>query len=143
MEAGKPRLLLAVLRITAGDNVIDNFEHGSTGNLVAPIDLDTGTVGAARGSIRKDWPTMAAFSRHPETGHAIEGFKIPHWTAMIALALKSQQSLPALKSTGWDIAMTPEGPLLIETNAFYSVDILQVAHQRGFKRELLRELGVC
>jgi hypothetical protein len=141
MDRGKPRLLLGVLRITVGDNVTDNFHHGSTGNLVAPIDIGTGALGTARGSTRKDWPAMAAFSCHPETGHPIEGFRVPQWAEIVALALKSQQSLPALKSTGWDIAVSPEGPVLVETNALYSLDILQVAHRRGLKRELLRELG--
>jgi hypothetical protein len=143
MVRGQPRLLLGVLKITVGDNVTDNFHHGSTGNLVAPIDLDSGVVGAARGSTRRDWPAMAAFSRHPETGHSIEGFIVPGWSEVVALALRSQQSLPSLNSTGWDIAVTADGPLVIETNARYSVDILQVAHQRGLKRDLLRELGTC
>jgi hypothetical protein len=142
MDSGRARLLLAVMKITVGNNVTDNFHSGSTGNLVAPIDLGTGVLAAARGSTRKDWPAMTAISHHPDTGHAIEGFVIPNWTEIVALALKSQQSLPLLKSTGWDIALTPQGPVLVETNAFYSVDILQVAHRRGLKRELMQELGV-
>jgi len=140
MKEGGPRLLLAILKITVGDNVTDNFHHGSTGNLVAPIDVTSGRVSAARGSKRKDWPEMKNFSHHPETGNPIEGTIIPGWPHVVRTVLEAQESLPDLKSTGWDIAITPDGPLLVETNAYYSVDIMQVAYQRGLKRELMREL---
>lgn len=141
MDRGEPRLLLAILKITVGSNVTDNFHHGSTGNLVAPIDLATGALAAARGSTRTDWPAMTTVGRHPDTGHPIEGAVVPCWEELVALVLAAQRSLPLLKSAGWDIAVTPEGPILVETNAFYSVDILQVAYGRGLKGELMRQLG--
>lgn len=142
MYAGKSRVLLPYLKITVGSNVTDNFHHGFTGNLVAPIDLRTGVLAAARGSTRNDWPAMTEIPRHPDTGHAIEGFALPFWDEIIALALRAQQSLPLLKSTGWDIAVTPDGPVLVETNALYGLTSLQVAYRRGVKRELLQELGI-
>jgi hypothetical protein len=143
MDHGKPRLLLGVLKITVGDNVTDNFHHGTTGNLVAPIDLDTGELGPARGLVRRGWPALATFTHHPNTAGRIEGFRIPDWPQLVALALEAQQTVPSLKSTGWDIGLTPSGPVLVEANAYYSVDILQVAHRRGLKRELLQRLGAC
>jgi hypothetical protein len=141
MNAGTPRLLLSILKITVGDNVTDNFHHGSTGNLVAPIDVASGRISAARGSKHKDWPVMTTFSHHPDTGNAIEGTTIPGWPHVVRIVLEAQASLPELKSTGWDIAITSSGPLLVETNAYYSVDIMQVAYRRGLKRELMRALN--
>jgi hypothetical protein len=47
---GEPRLLYAMLRIPVGANVTDNFAHGTTGNIVAPIDIDSGRLGKCRGS---------------------------------------------------------------------------------------------
>lgn len=140
MSAEGPRLLWAILKITVGANVTDNFHHGSTGNLVAPIDVASGRVSAARGSRRTDWPEMTTLSHHPDTGNAIEGIVIPGWPDVVRTVLAAQDSLPELKSTGWDVAITPDGPLLVETNAYYSVDIMQVAYGRGLKRELMREL---
>jgi hypothetical protein len=139
-DNGKARLLLAIMKITVGANVTDNFHHGSTGNLVAAIDLASGRLSAARGSTRRDWPTMRELPDHPDTGERIEGFVVPLWDEVVQLALRAQQSLPRLKSAGWDIAVTDEGPLLVETNLTYSVDIMQVAYRRGLKRQLLREL---
>ncbi len=55
---------------------------------------------------------------------------------MLSLACRAQESLPLLRSTGWDIALTPDGPLVVEANNTYSVDILQVAYGRGLRHEL-------
>jgi hypothetical protein len=139
-DNGRARLLLAIMKITVGTNVTDNFHHGSTGNLVAAIDLGSGRLSAARGSMRKDWPTMQELPNHPDSGERIEGFVVPAWDQVIRLALQAQESLPQLKSAGWDIAVTDAGPLLVETNLTYSVDIMQVAHRRGLKRQLMHEL---
>jgi hypothetical protein len=90
--------------------------------------------------MRKDWPTMQELPNHPDSGERIEGFVVPAWDQVIRLALQAQESLPQLKSAGWDIAVTDAGPLLVETNLTYSVDIMQVAHRRGLKRQLMHEL---
>ena len=60
---------------------------------------------------------------------------------MTELFLRAQQSAPALKSAGWDIAVTLDGPLLLEANLTYGTDILQVAYGRGLKSELLGALA--
>ena len=141
MDNGKGKILFALLKITVGGNAADNFHYGVTGNLLARVDLESGRLYAARGSARKDWPAMDVFTHHPETGAPIEGVTLPEWDGIVHLALTAQESLPLLKSTGWDIACTPDGPVLVEANASYSVDILQVAYGRGLKRELLQQLA--
>jgi hypothetical protein len=143
MDGDTPRMLLAIMKITVGDNVTDNFHNGSTGNLVARIDMETGELDTACGSVRKDWPAMMPVDHHPDTGHAIKGFTIPGWPSIVSLALKAQHSLRSLRSAGWDIAVTSEGPVLVETNAYYSVDLLQVAYRRGLKQELMQLLDAA
>lgn len=133
---GIPRLLFAVLRIPVGDNVTDSFFHGTSGNIIAPIDLDTGRLGKCRGSASRSWPDIVEVSVHPDTGNTIEGFQIPMWEEVLTLLEQGQKSLPTLKSLGWDIAVTDEGPLIVETNATYDIDLIQVAHQRGVRSEL-------
>jgi hypothetical protein len=142
MDAGRPKILYALLKITVGENAVDNFYHGSLGNLLARIDIESGRLYAARGSSSREWPTMADVTHHPDTGAAIEGFVVPHWRDIIHLVVEAQQTLPHLKTAGWDIAVTPDGPVLVETNAAYSMDILQVAYGRGLKGDLARHLGI-
>lgn len=142
MRQGRAELLIADLKITAGESVTDNFSKGKSGNLLASIDVSTGRVGVAWGSTRKDWPVMAPFTRHPETGRPIEGQKLPFWSELVQVALSAQESVPQLKSLGWDIAATTDGIMLVEANGTYDVSILQIAHQRGLKRELQHALSL-
>lgn len=130
------RIIFAAARLSVGANVTDNFSKGSSGNLAVAIDIPTGTLSEAQGSARTDWPVMQSTDFHPDTGRRIRGFVFPFWPEVIRLALQAQNSLPGLKTTGWDIAVTDEGVLLVEANCYYGVAFLQVAYQRGLKREL-------
>lgn len=132
----KAKVIFAAARLSVGANVTDNFSKGSSGNLAVAIDISTGTLLEAWGSARSDWPVMQATDFHPDTGHRIRGVVLPLWPEVIMLALRAQESLPALKTTGWDIAVTDEGVLLVEANCYHGVAFLQVAYQRGLKREL-------
>ena len=140
MDGGRARILYALHKLTVGDNTVDNFHGGSTGNLVASIDIATGRLGSARGSARTDWPAIRTVERHPETGRLISGFAVPLWRGVCDLVIRAQESVPALRSAGWDVAVTPDGPVLLEANLTYSTDIMQVAYNRGLKTELLAAL---
>jgi len=134
-DAGS-RMMFAVLRIPAGSNSTDNWAYGLTGNLVAPIDLDTGIVGVGRTSSSPTWPVMYATNTHPDTGQNIDGYRLPYWEEVKELVLKGQESLPKIPTLGWDIAITEAGPLIVETNWAYGVETIQVALQRGIRSDL-------
>ncbi|KON82162.2 hypothetical protein PA01_11690 [Azoarcus sp. PA01] len=137
IENGIVALPYAVLRIPVGKNRADNFSHGASGNLVAPITMETGIVGVARGSKRKDWPEMMDVDVHPDTQNRISGFALPFWSELKKLIVAAHKSLPNLATLGWDVAITDSGPLIVETNPTYDVDLLQVALRRGLKSELV------
>lgn len=143
MSDAGPELLFACLKITVGTDITDNFSNGASGNLVAGIDVATGSLTPARGSLRKDWPVMVEIDSHPDTGRRISGSRVPLWDDVVALVLRAQRSLPGLKSIGWDVAITPDGVALVELNSNYGVHILQVAYRRGLKAELSAKLGVA
>lgn len=131
-----PEIVLAALRIPVDGSVTDNFSGGRSGNLVAPIDPASGRVGTARRSRSRHWPTMESVSRHPDTGWPIEGMTIPAWHAVTELLLRAQKLTPQFRSAGWDIAVTDEGPLIVEVNPGYDIDLLQVAQGRGIRPDL-------
>lgn len=137
IEEGAVSLPYAVLRIPVGKNRADNFSHGASGNLVAPIALDTGIVGVARGSKSKEWPEMMDVDTHPDTRNRVSGFALPFWPELKELIVAAHKSLPNLATLGWDVAITDAGPIIVEANATYDVDLLQVALKRGLKSELL------
>lgn len=140
LDPGGPSILYAALKLVVGDNVTDNFSHGLSGNLIVPMDIQTGKLGPARGSLDRDWPRIVSFDKHPETQATITGFTVPFWNESKALLLRAQTTLPQLRTLGWDLAITDDGPVVVEANANYDMDLLQVALRRGLKSELLERL---
>jgi len=130
-----PRLLFGCFKIPAGLSVVDNFHNGLGGNLLASMDLQTGTLIAARGSRRQDWPQLVRVDAHPDTGQQISGLRLPLWEDLLELALRGQRSLPTLKTIGWDMAISADGVLIVEANSRYDMQILQLANERGLKAE--------
>lgn len=90
----------------------DNFKAGG---LAAGVDPSTHRLTAA---IRlPDRPARELFAAHPDTGAAIDGVKVPHLDAAAAMALACAAAVPGLVYAGWDIAIAPDGPVLVEGNA--------------------------
>ncbi|MEM7270805.1 MAG: sugar-transfer associated ATP-grasp domain-containing protein [Pseudomonadota bacterium] len=125
-EADEPEIVSTALRLPNDpDAIVDN------GALIAPIDAETGTIGAARllwagGDISRRW------SHHPMTGAAVRGAKLPDWEAAKSLAVHAHASaFGDYTVIGWDIGLTDQGPLLIEGNGKPSVTITQRATGRG------------
>uniref|UniRef100_UPI00037ADD11 sugar-transfer associated ATP-grasp domain-containing protein n=1 Tax=Thioalkalivibrio thiocyanoxidans TaxID=152475 RepID=UPI00037ADD11 len=136
MRGGEAHLFRAEIKLTAGDGETDNFVLGVTGNVVAAVDMGTGRLAVGYASRSPAWPVIQPVAEHPDTGKRIEGTRLPLWEEVKSLALQAQRSLPEVKTIGWDIAITPEGPLILEGNTTYGLASLQIAHQRGFKREM-------
>lgn len=114
--------LLAVLRIPVGDSIADNFDAGG---IAAPIDLVQGTCG--RGVRKKAKYPLQPVAVHPDTGAELEGLKLPFWNETLALALRAHNALSSqMPVIGWDIAILPEGPILIESNHFPCGNLAQV-----------------
>ena len=121
------------LRISV-NSPVDNM---AAGNLAAPIDLRTGTVSGP--GVYSDI-TKPEQSIHPTTGKPIIGFIIPFWNEVIDLAMKAAFHTPENKSVGWDIAITPEGPELIEGNHNWCKLLWQLPVNQGLKDQLEKYL---
>jgi hypothetical protein len=106
------QLVIAAYRMPIGDAVADNFDGGG---IAAPVDLTTGRLGCA---MRK-YPLVAGpYEVHPTSGARIEGLELPFWSEAVSLVARAHDAatpglLPVL---GWDVALTDEGPLLLEGN---------------------------
>lgn len=136
MRQGKPQLLAACLRIVAAGNSADNFQHGTTGNFVAPIDPDSGRLICLRASRSRSWPEIYRSDVHPVNAFEVTGFELPMWKESRELALRGQLALRQLPTLGWDVGVTEQGPVLLEANSMYDFDILQIAFDRGFRPDL-------
>ena len=93
------------------------------------LDVDTGIV-TTQGADLKDH----RFLLHPTTGVTIPGFHVPQWEQVRATVEQAVKLAPDAVIIGWDVAIPADGPVLIEGNAYPSVQIMQNAGLEGMKR---------
>ncbi len=118
-DKGVCRIHFAFFKVVAGSNLIDNFQEGSSGNLIAFIDEPGGRIFRAIGAGPS--PGVGApRSHHPDTGASLIGFQIPCWAEACRLAMRAASCFPRTRAVGWDIGITPDGPLLIEGNGTWN-----------------------
>lgn len=108
-------ILHASFKPIVGRNVIDNFEHGQTGNVLAEVCLHDGTLKSAV-TIAPNGLGIKSVPAHPKTGIPFQQFQLPFWTEARALVKETAFKFLPVRTVGWDIAMTPEGPFVLEGN---------------------------
>jgi hypothetical protein len=104
-------VLASVLRIGNG-GVIDNFAGGGMFTM-----LDDDGVALYAGVDKQSH----VFQTHPTTGVRIAGFRVPMYAEAVAFVERLARRLPQIPYMGWDIAITPTGPAVIEANHNSSV----------------------
>ena len=115
---GKANVVYAFIRMGNGGRAVDNI---NAGGMAAPIDLETGIIQYP--AFDKD---SNYFDTHPATGCPIVGYALPYWQESIAMCLEAAAVVPQIGYAGWDIAVSKDGPQLIEGNPFPGHDILQM-----------------
>jgi hypothetical protein len=115
-DDGRVSVLFYMLKIIAGEVVVDNFSMGATGNLIGYGDRDQGVLRGAV-TLHETNSGMATIHRHPVTGTPIDGFVVPYWHESIELVSAAQCRFPELRTLGWDVALTDSGPVILEANA--------------------------
>ena len=122
----RARYLIGSISLPVGDVVGSNTQFGV---LRAPIEEATGRLGVSYD--QKDISrVMEPISVHPVTGGRIEGFELPFWKETVDLAIQAHETFTDIALIGWDIALTPDGPVIIEGNSNPGADMLQVSHKK-------------
>ena len=96
-------------------------DNGSKGGLVSRINLDAGTLSAA-----KSLHDLNEYQYHPDSGNRIEGIMIPGWSEIKLQILEVCKKLPYMDFIAWDLLMSDEGICVIEANSSSGVNIIQL-----------------
>ena len=102
-------LVLAICRIGNGGRV-DNFLNGG---MMTRIDIEKGCLQY----VCVDQHNRT-YEKHPITGTPFVGYPIPMWDRCVSLVKKAALEVPQVGYVGWDVAVTPDGPVLVEGNEF-------------------------
>ena len=126
----KEGIVYAFLRIGNG-KIMDNVDCGG---MAARVDLISGkllTVAADKAG--------NTFTKHPITGTEIIGFHLPCFEEAKAMCLEAMRMVPSMRYVAWDVALTEQGPTLIEGNSFPSHAVPQFAAHYPDKIGILPE----
>jgi glutathione synthase/RimK-type ligase-like ATP-grasp enzyme len=125
---GKSKLMYAVARIGSGESIVDNFHRGGVG---VKVNTDKGVLeGLTIDKAGKESDITT------KTKIKVEGFKIPYWKEIVKMVNEAAKVNDNVNLVGWDVAITDEGPLIIEGNRGPGMDIIQVLYQRGVKKDM-------
>lgn len=120
---GVPEIVCSILRVGNGSCEVDNF-HG--GGMAAAVDEVTGIVQGQ--AVDK---ALNRFDRHPVSEIPFDGFQIPYWDEVKRIVCEAALVEPRIMMIGWDVAITPDGPVFVEGNRRPGFDVVQVAFGRG------------
>lgn len=84
--------------------------NASASGCVAPVDFETGVLKEAADFSGK------VYKKHPLTGVQIEGLVLPYWKETLEMIYEAAKVTPEIGYVGWDIAIMPDGPCIIEGN---------------------------
>lgn len=129
---GRIDTLIAVLKVPQGNNIADAFWR--PGNLACEIDVHTGTI---KTIVRRDGPEMTFLDDHPAKP-GFMGLQLPHWDKLREVNDLAARIFSPLRYQSCDIAITPDGPVMIELNYGGGFDLPQNASGRGMLTPDLR-----
>lgn len=138
-KRGKCHILHAHLKPIIGPYLVDTFIDGLIGNVEAVINIEEGTLGPAT-QITGTGSGIRTIVMHPDTNLCFEGFKLPFWKKTCDLVTEVAPKFLPLRTIGWDIALTSEGPIIVEGNSLWDPPVQHGSVER-LKMILTREAG--
>jgi hypothetical protein len=128
-----------VIKLPARNQVADNFWR--KGNILAAIDLASGRIARA---ITGTGAALSVVETEPTSGTILPGFAIPDFTAAQSLGLRAAAHFRGIRTQSWDVALTADGPVLLEMNFGGDLNLHQLAHNRGILSDsYCRHLRAC
>lgn len=112
--SGRVHVLARTLKMGNGGDV-DNFSDGGMYTMLDEQGVAHHPAFDGDGRI---------FSVHPLSGTSIVGFQVPLWSEVGELVERLAREVPEIPYVGWDIAITPSGPAVIEGN--YNTGVFQL-----------------
>ena len=114
-NAREVSVLAASQKVAIEDTVVDHSRNGETGQGAAAVDLESGRLGPLI-LPRADGLGLLELDRHPRTGRRCTGLQLPDWEEALELVRRTALGLGMLRTVGWDLALTEDGPIVLEAN---------------------------
>lgn len=120
------------LRIGINNSIVDN---SAAGNYTIGMDKKTGKLMEYAFSAQSH-SDLHSLDRHPQTQTVFKDFEIPYFEESIEMVKSLHLLFHQFFMIGWDIGITPEGPVVIEGNNITTLHPFQVLYG-GMKSSFL------
>ncbi len=120
------RIESALIKIPGAGAVADNYWR--QGNLLGALDRSSGCIERAVTGLGAAYTEV---ENHPDSGQALGGFQLPDFAAAREHCLEAAAMFPGIRTQSWDIALTDQGPVMVEFNFGGDLNLHQLAHGRG------------
>jgi len=97
-----------------------------TNSLFFAVERQTGEIGEG---IQLFNPLAPRSPIAPATGQPIAGAKLPDHSRVVEICKQAHAGFPEFCILGWDVALTPDGPLLLETNIGWSIEPCELVNE--------------
>ena len=94
-------------------------DNCSQGGIAVGVDLATGALQTAYTSLVGEAPERV--EAHPDSGLAFAGVVLPDWPRSMEICRRAARAFSGVRWAGWDVAMAPEGPVMVEGNSDWSI----------------------
>ena len=123
----KPRIWQTLIRTGRKGSIVDN---GASGGLFVLVDPDSGKLISGGANEKGEY-----YLEHPDSKIPFIGFQVPMWKEVCDFSLKMMECLPTIRCIGWDLAITDNGPVIIEANGQPVLSGLQLVLKKGLRKE--------
>lgn len=113
-----PHCIYIVQKMGCNGSVVDN------NCLFTPVDIETGKMKYIAHS--GDTVKGILYDKHPNTNEKIVGYQLPFVKEAVDMCLKAALVVPQIRYIGWDVAITENGPAIIEGNTYCAHDFWQL-----------------
>jgi len=103
--------ITAILRVGKREDVF--VDNNSAGGLTIGVDIGSGTL--KKGYTYYEFG-QDEYTYHPKTKYKFYGKHIPFFKEVKEIAVSAHRYVPMFTIVGWDIAITENGPIIIEGN---------------------------
>jgi hypothetical protein len=127
-------IIVALLRFGVGTSVVDN---ASSGGFFVGVNMEDGTLKAS-GDYFQEHGGKEVFE-HPDSGVKFKDFKVPFFKEACELVKEGVKVIPD-RFIGWDVAITPTGPTIIEANSIVHIPCANMGLGGLLKNEHIRDM---
>ena len=120
----KNKIIAATVRFGGKGCFVDNI---SKGGLAVNVDVETGKL-SEWGMRKYDFEHC---TEHPDTHERFVGQVVPMWNDAKAIVERCMKFMPYFGCVGYDVAISKDGPLIVEINTGAGIGLSQIGMERG------------